>query len=149
MKGFKYRFEVVLAQKKREEEKILKEMAPLLANLNKIQSRLDTFTQNLKILNQKRDDFIASTLSLNHFTGFSRYYREVIERDTLRRDQADEVLSPLRDKLKKAIASRKAFEVIRDKDLHKYKKEQQKKEQREMDNLSSAKRSEGHKGRLA
>ena len=53
--------------------------------------------------------------------------------------QIQQKLSPWIKKLKKAIANRRAFELIRDKDFKLYKKEQSKKEQKEINNITNFK----------
>ena len=139
MAEFKYRFKMILEQKKREEEQVLREMAPFVENLNRLEDRIRLFNQNLDDLNQNKVERIKSGDSLNHFVQLGSYYREIITQSVATRDLENEKLSPLRNKLRKIIARRQAFEIIRDKDLLAYKKAKKKEEQKELDELSAKK----------
>ena len=139
MNKFKYRFEVILNKKKREEEQVLKDMSPLLDNLNETQSRIDNFTNNLNELNHSKDEFITSPQNLNYFTGAVDYYRQVVQESKQAKKKVELELAQWREKLRKVMAKRRALEIIREKDLMAFKKVKRRQEQKHIDELVLAK----------
>ena len=137
MAKFRYRFENVLKQKKREEENIRRKMAPFLENLNNIENQRRRFSENLATLNKNKTQWMSSSVEIEHFVQLSGYYREIINQSTINHEAQNEKLSPLREELRRAIYRRKAFEIILEKDLLAHKRQQLKKEQKELDEISA------------
>ena len=134
---FHFQLDPVLRLRKRQEDEISREMAPLIADLNKIQTTIASFSKNLSEFNRQKMDFLGDTDKLANFSFNMGYYREMIRDSKEKARKLENNLKPYREKLSQAFKRRRAIELIRERELEKFKKTQAKAEQKAVEALTT------------
>ena len=134
---FHFQLDPVLRLRKRQEDEISREMAPLIADLNKIQTTIASFSRNLSEFNRQKMDFLGDTDKLANFSFNMGYYQEMIRDSKEKARKLENNLKPYREKLSQAFKRRRAIELIRERELEKFKKNQAKTEQKAVEALTT------------
>lgn len=129
MSKFNFKFENVLTLRKREEEKVILEMAPYTRKLNSITEQIGKLDQTLMEYSRDRLTLMREPGLQSVYTSMMRTSRELVKSAMVEQEQANKDLEKWRHKLVEAMSKRKAMEILKEKHHQKFLKVAQKKEE--------------------
>ncbi len=140
MKAFQFRFESVLDQRKRDEEKQQERMSPKVAELNKVVGGLTQIRESLSAFQARKNEYMVSSELLSLYvnqTSSNRVAEKLYEDERLK---AETALAEDRAVLLGIVRKRKALEILLEKDLALYKVKKAKRERIELEEISATKK---------
>ncbi len=140
MAKFRFKYEAVLAQRQRAEDAARRELAQWLHRDRALRDRLASIQADLRGSKRQLGDALVGKVDLERVAGFARYSNHT----TLHAQQLVGQLAALqrdveaaRQRLVEASRQRKAMQMLRDRHHAAWLAEQQRREQREMDELAT------------
>ncbi|MBL8991715.1 MAG: hypothetical protein JNM63_00145 [Spirochaetia bacterium] len=116
MRAFKFRFEAVLENRRREEENVIRDMSPLVSKMNQVVAGLEKIREGLLQFNRQKVAYLESADRISQYTSSIGYFRENQKKLETDRAKIENDLTSHREKLMEAVKRRKALEVLKKRD---------------------------------
>ncbi|MEX0887707.1 MAG: flagellar export protein FliJ [Phycisphaeraceae bacterium] len=139
MPRFRFKYTAVLAQRQRFEDERKRDLAAHLRRYNGLREQLEAMQTTIRESKRHLGDALVGRVDLDRVGEFARYSNHT----TIRAQQlvhqlagVDREVHAARERLMQATRQRKAMELLRDRHEAAWRAEQQRREQRELDELA-------------
>jgi len=144
MAAYKFRLQKLLNYKVNKEEEKKNELSIASKRLEKEKNRLLELKQKLNEMNSTFQEKTSQGMAVNELkllVNYIDYYKRSIKEQRIKVKMAEDYLSTCREELIKATQEKKMIEKLKEIDYGKYLYEEQKKEEKLVDDLVSFKES--------
>jgi flagellar export protein FliJ len=140
LKAFQFRFETVLTQRKREEEKQQERMSPRVADLNKVMGGLTQIRESMSAFQERKKEFMTNSEMFSLYATSVTSNREAEKRYEVERLKCESALSADREILLGIVRKRKALELLLEKDRLIYQAKKNKRERIEIEEIGATRK---------
>lgn len=140
MAGFRFRFETLLRHRRGVEDERQRELAQLMRSRMILHRELNRMQQTIRDSKRQLGDTLVGRVNVDRVGQFARYSGQVEVRGRqiiLRLAQLEKQVVDARARLLDAVRQRKALELLRDKDHQEWRREQDRRETAEADDLTT------------
>ena len=136
-KSFKFSLQAVITLKERKIDYLQRQMRERLQNVNKLESNLKAYEDNLSTLTQNKNEIFKDVSQIPFYTTQTDNLRRIIDDIQQKILIARKELRPEAEQLNKLFKEKISLNNLKEKELKKFKKKQLKKEQKLMDELGT------------
>ncbi len=136
MASFRFRFEILLAHRRREEERCQRELATQLRKQMVMRGQLSSMQTDIDEARRDLGGALVGAVDLTAVRGFTRFTaqttvrgRQLVERLA----QLEHLIAYARKQLMEAVRQRKALDTLRERDREAWQMEQRQAEQAQLD----------------